>query len=432
MEIFLNYSTWIELLTLTVLEVILGIDNLVFITILSDKLPNNQRDKARIFGLLIALIMRIINLTLISWIMTLTQPLFKIFNLIFSGRSIILMIGGIFLIFKAIIELHERLEHQQINNNNNRNYINFWGLVIQIVILDMVFSLDAVITAIGMVNNLLIMTISVILAMLVMLFSSKILARFINRHPTVIVLCLSFLLILGITLVSEGLGYHIPKGYLYTSISFSILIEILNQIGKRNFIKYYQSNKPIRERAAEAILKLFGRKYHDLINNNKLNINMLQKKQFKDEEKYMINEILNLATHSIKNIMIPRKQITWIDINQSIITIKNQVLNSPHNFFPLCKNNLDNVIGIITAKEILCSLNQKDKILKSAYYNKPIFILDTIDKVNLLNILKKSKIKLLLVTSEKKLNPFIQGLITPIDFLETITGELIKKNKLQQ
>lgn len=431
MEIFLNYSTWIELLTLTILEVILGIDNLVFIAVLADKLPNNKRDKARIFGLLIALIMRIINLTLISWIMTLTQPIFKIFNLIFSGRSIILITGGVFLIFKAIIELHERLEHQN-TDNNNRNYVNFWGLVIQIVILDMVFSLDAVITAIGMVNNLLIMMISVVLAMLIMLFSSKMLAKFINHHPTVIVLCLSFLLILGITLVSEGLGYHIPKGYLYTSISFSILIEILNQIGKRNFIKYYQSNKPIRERAAEAILKLFGRKYHYFINNKKSNITILEKKEFKDEEKCMINEILNLATHSIKDIMIPRKQISWINIDQSIIKIKNQVLKSPYSLFPLCQGKLDNIIGVVTAKEILCSLNKKNDILQSAYCNKPIFILDTIDTINLLKILSKSKIKLLLVISKKKSKKSIQGLITPIDFLETITGELIKKNKLKQ
>lgn len=431
MTIFLDYSIWIELLTLTILEIILGIDNLVFIAVLADKLPCKKRDKARIFGLLIALIMRIITLTLISFIMTLTQPLFKIFNVVFSGRGIILIIGGLFLIFKAIIELHERLEHQNINNNN-RNHAKFWGVVIQIVVLDIVFSLDAVITAIGMVSNLFIMMLSVILAMLIMLFSSKILTKFINHHPTIVLLCLSFLLILGVSLVSEGLGYHIPKGYLYTSISFAILIEILNQIGKRNFIKYYQSNKPIRERAAEAILKLFGRKYYYFINGNKLNnnyINILQKKEFKDEEKYMINEILNLATHSIKNIMIPRKQISWINIDQPLVKIKHQILKSPYNLFPICQGKLDNIIGVLNAKEILCSLNKKNDILQSASYNKPVFILDTIDTINLLKILSKSKIKLLLVTSNQKLKKNIQGLITPIDFLEAITSELIKKNK---
>jgi predicted tellurium resistance membrane protein TerC len=257
MEFLLDPSIWAGLLTLVVLEIVLGIDNLVFIAILADKLPARQRDKARIIGLSLALLMRLCLLSLISWMVTLTRPLFFVGQFSFSGRDLILLAGGIFLLFKATMELHERLENRPHDPNANRAQASFWAVVVQIVILDAVFSLDAVITAVGMVNHLGVMMTAVVIAMAIMLLASKPLTRFVNAHQTVVVLCLSFLLMIGLSLVAEGFGFHIPKGYLYAAIGFSIIIELFNQVARHNFIKH-QSHRPMRERTAEAILRLMG------------------------------------------------------------------------------------------------------------------------------------------------------------------------------
>jgi predicted tellurium resistance membrane protein TerC len=204
-------SIWVGLLTLVVLEIVLGIDNLVFIAILADKLPPKQRDKARLIGLSLALVMRLGLLSVISWMVTLTKPLFSIGFLLFRARSHHAA-RGIFLLFKATTELHERLENRQHDAGHGKGYASFWVVVLQIVVLDAVFSLDAVITAVGMVNHLPVMMAAVVIAMAVMLLASKPLTRFVNQHPTVVVLCLSFLLMIGLSLVAEGLASIFRKG----------------------------------------------------------------------------------------------------------------------------------------------------------------------------------------------------------------------------
>jgi len=236
MEWLLDPNIWVGLLTLVVLEIVLGIDNLIFIAILADKLPPHQRDKARLLGLSLAMIMRLGLLTMISWLVTLTAPLFSIGTLSFSGRDLILLLGGIFLLAKATMELHERVEGKSHVQTGKREYASFAAVVAQIIVLDAVFSLDAVITAVGMVEHLGVMMAAVIISMGVMLFASKPLTRFVNAHPTVVVLCLSFLLMIGLSLIAEGLGFHIPKGYLYAAIGFSVVIEFLNQLVRRTFM----------------------------------------------------------------------------------------------------------------------------------------------------------------------------------------------------
>lgn len=217
MEFLLDPGIWVGLLTLIVLEIVLGIDNLVFIAILADKLPPEQRDKARIIGLSLALLMRLGLLFAIAWLVTLTKPLITVFDWTFSGRDLILLFGGLFLLYKAVSELHERMEGKpEVHVTTNVVYASFTAVVAQIVVLDAVFSLDSVITAIGMVDNIYVMMIAMIVAMVVMLVASKPLTSFVNRHPTVIILCLSFLLLIGISLIAEGFGFHIPKGYIYS------------------------------------------------------------------------------------------------------------------------------------------------------------------------------------------------------------------------
>ena len=314
MEFLMDPSIWAGLLTLVVLEIVLGIDNLVFIAILADKLPPKQRDKARLLGLSLALIMRLGLLSLISWMVTLTKPLFTVMDFSFSGRDLIMLFGGIFLLFKATTELHERLENRDHDSGHGKGYASFWVVVTQIVILDAVFSLDAVITAVGMVNHLPVMMAAVVIAMAVMLLASKPLTRFVNQHPTVVVLCLSFLLMIGLSLVAEGFGFHIPKGYLYAAIGFSIIIEVFNQIARRNFIRH-QSTLPLRARTADAILRLMGGKrqanvQHDADNPMPMPI---PEGAFAEEERYMINGVLTLASRSLRGIMTPRGEISWVD-----------------------------------------------------------------------------------------------------------------------
>jgi CBS domain containing-hemolysin-like protein len=426
MEFFLDPSIWAGLLTLVILEVVLGIDNLIFVAILSEKLPPNQRDKARLIGLGLALIMRLALLSLISWVVTLNSPIISNNFFSLSIRDLILLIGGLFLLFKATIELHERLENEEHENAENKNYASFWAVVIQIVVLDAVFSLDAIITAVGMVNQLLIMMIAVILATILMLLASKALTNFINIHQTVVVLCLSFLLMIGFSLVAEALKFYIPKGYLYAAIGFSILIEIFNQIARHNFMKN-QSRKPMRQRAAEAILRLMIREK----NKNKKRIKIdnkeeivlsssLETESFKDEEKYMINGVLTLAGRSIKSIMTPRSNISWVNTEKTIDEIRLQLLDTPHSLFPVCKGELDEIIGIVRAKELLVAIEKNIDVYKFASQIPPIIIPDTLDPINLLGVLRRAQGSFVIVSNEFGV---VQGLITPLDVLEAIAGE---------
>jgi predicted tellurium resistance membrane protein TerC len=224
-----NPETWIvALVTLTVLEIVLGIDNIVFISILVGKLPKEHQDRARIIGLSLAMIMRIALLFTISWVIGLTAPLFEIAGMEISGRDIILLGGGLFLIGKATFEIHDRLEGTEHGAEGGAGRASFAAIIAQILALDLVFSLDSVITAVGMAEDLWVMVTAVVIAVGVMLFSSGAISNFVNRHPTVKMLALSFLLLIGMSLVAEGLEFHIPKGYVYFAMGFSVFVELLN------------------------------------------------------------------------------------------------------------------------------------------------------------------------------------------------------------
>ncbi|HDR2373500.1 TPA: CNNM family cation transport protein YoaE [Enterobacter asburiae] len=421
MEFLMDPSIWVGLLTLVVLEIVLGIDNLVFIAILADKLPPKQRDKARLIGLSLALVMRLGLLSVISWMVTLTKPLFSVMDYTFSGRDLIMLIGGIFLLFKATTELHERLENRQHDDGHGKGYASFWVVVMQIVVLDAVFSLDAVITAVGMVNHLPVMMAAVVIAMAVMLLASKPLTRFVNQHPTVVVLCLSFLLMIGLSLVAEGFGFHIPKGYLYAAIGFSILIELFNQIARRNFIKQ-QSNQPLRARTADAILRLMGGRRQVNVQSDSENHNPVPVPEgaFVEQERYMINGVLSLASRSLRGIMTPRGEISWVDANLSVDEIRQQLLSSPHSLFPVCRGELDEIIGVVRAKEMLVALEEGVNVEAVAAASPAIVVPETLDPINLLGVLRRARGSFVIVTNEFGV---VQGLVTPLDVLEAIAGE---------
>lgn len=227
MEWITTPEAWIALLTLTALEIVLGIDNIVFISILADKLPEHQQDLGRRLGLLMAMVTRILLLFSLNWLINLTTPLFTVLGHGISGRDLILLTGGLFLLGKSTFEIHERLEGEE-GHASQQVEPNLSAILIQIMLLDVVFSLDSVITAVGMADEILIMVTAVVVAVLIMLISSGPISAFVNRRPTIKILALSFLLLIGFSLVAEGLGVHIPKGYIYFAMGFSIFVEVVN------------------------------------------------------------------------------------------------------------------------------------------------------------------------------------------------------------
>ncbi len=227
MEWITEPEVWTALATLLLLEIVLGVDNVVFISILADKLPEDQRERARRVGLGLAMLMRILLLLSISWVVQLTDPLFAVFGKEISGRDLILLLGGLFLLWKSTHEMHGQLEgdHGEVSK---RVAASFRAVIAQILLLDIVFSLDSVITAIGMADDIGVMITAVVIAVAFMFFFARAISGFVARHPTVKMLALSFLLLIGVSLVADGLGFHIPKGYIYFSMAFSLFVEVMN------------------------------------------------------------------------------------------------------------------------------------------------------------------------------------------------------------
>ena len=230
MEWLLDPHAWIALFTLTALEIVLGVDNIIFISILVGRLPEHQRQRARTLGLAFAMFTRIALLLSLAWVMTLTEPLFSIpvVGRDVSGRDLILIGGGLFLLWKSVHEIHNSLEGEEEEHAVVAVRAGFAAVIVQIAIIDIVFSLDSVITAVGMVDQVAIMVIAIVAAVVVMMFAARTIGEFVDRHPTVKMLALSFLILVGVALVAEGGGYHIPKGYIYFAMAFSVGVEMLN------------------------------------------------------------------------------------------------------------------------------------------------------------------------------------------------------------
>jgi predicted tellurium resistance membrane protein TerC len=238
MEWLSDPQAWVALLTLTVLEIVLGIDNVIFISILAGKLPGEQQKKARMIGLAAAMIMRILLLLSLAWIVRLTAPLFTVFGAEISGRDLILLGGGLFLMAKATHEIHDKLEGDE-GETIKKIAPSLTSVIVQIMLLDIVFSLDSVITAVGMAQDLAVMITAVVISVLIMLFAAGPISSFVDRHPTVKMLALSFLLLIGMALIAEGLDFHIPKGYVYFAMGFSVFVEVLN-------VRLRRVYKPVR------------------------------------------------------------------------------------------------------------------------------------------------------------------------------------------
>lgn len=233
LELLTDPNVWVAFTTLTVMEIVLGIDNIVFISVLVSRLPKAQADRARTIGLALALIFRIALLLIISWIISLTEPALTIFGLALSWKDVILIAGGIFLVYKATHEMHAAIEEPHENDLARQATASFAVIIAQIIVIDMVFSIDSIVTAVGMAEHVEVMIAAVIVAVGVMFVASGPVARFVVEHPTTKMLALAFLLLIGVSLVADGLGLHIPKGYIYSAMAFSVLVEAINIVMKR-------------------------------------------------------------------------------------------------------------------------------------------------------------------------------------------------------
>ncbi|SDT25250.1 TerC family protein [Pseudomonas oryzae] len=428
MEWIADPTAWMGLLTLIVLEIVLGIDNLVFIAILADKLPPHLRDRARLIGLALALLMRLGLLASMAWLVTLTAPLFEVFGQSFSGRDLIMLFGGVFLLFKATMELHERLEGHVQHSGGSRSYAQFWPVVAQIVVLDAVFSLDAVITAVGMVEQLSVMMVAVMISIGLMMVASKPLTAFVNARPTVIMLCLGFLMMIGFSLTAEGLGFHIPKGYLYAAIGFSILIELFNQLARHRRKRSLQGARSHRERTAHAVLRLLGGKpvaadevgeeIADLLDGGEAG----EPAAFDRRERVMISGVLHLAERSIRTAMTERHAVDHIDLDADREAVHQALLESPHSrLLVLRAGAVDEPLGYVHKKELLRELLRGAQPDIEGLLRAPLNLPDSCTVLGALEQMREAQAHVAFVVNE--FGAF-QGLLTLTDILEAIAGEL--------
>ena len=414
-------SAWLGLGTLIVIEVVLGIDNLVFISILSSRLPDGQRQRAFSLGLTLALLMRLLLLAAIAWIVTLTRPLLTVWGQGFSVRDLILLVGGVFLLFKATLELHERLEGPMAHTGKRSTQARFWQVVVQILVLDAVFSLDSIITSVGMVKEVSIMMIAVVVAMLAMRMAARPLTNFVEKHPSVIVLCLGFLLLIGLSLIMEGCGVHVPKGYLYAAIAFSALVEAFNQWALRSR-RLRLTPRNLRESTARAVLGLLGGQHGG---DDGLDMAALASATgqniFAPEERNMVARVIRLGGRTVRYIMTPRRRMCWLSADAPLTEVLRVASSSPYACIPVQRESTDEVPGVVHLGDILRVLEAGKPLRLMEMLRPAPTVSEHTPLPELLDALRSRPAPLVLVLDEYG---SVVGGVTPEDIIHAIAGHM--------
>jgi predicted tellurium resistance membrane protein TerC len=409
MEWITDPTVWVGLATLVALEIVLGVDNLIFIAILAGKLPPKQRDRARLIGLSLALAMRLALLASITWVMSLTTPVFALWRFEISWRDLILIAGGLFLLIKATTEIHDRLEGKP-HREAALAAAAFWPIVAQIIVLDAVFSLDSIITAVGMVDELYVMMAAVTIAVAAMLFASKPLTAFITARPSLIILCLGFLLMIGLVLVVDGLGLHIPKGYVYAAIGFSVLIEILNQLAARGRRKPAPGMSS-RQQVADAVLRILG--------GVPLPAYAMPAGQvFGPAERQMVGGVLSLHDRPVSAVMTSRQDVAWLDIDDPDVLAKLRA--NPHREFPVGRGSIDKVHGVVRKEDVLALCVDAKPIELSSILRPVPGVRANASVLDALSQFKRHTAELAIVLDAQER---FRGIVTRNDLLEAIAGE---------
>ncbi len=422
MEWIAEPTAWLGLGTLILLEIVLGVDNLIFIAILVDKLPPPLRNRARIVGLSLALFMRVAMLAGISWLQSLTAPVLTLLGNGLSVRDLILIAGGLFLLVKATTELHGRLEGGQGGTESEAARPGvFWQTIVQIVILDFVFSVDLVVTAVGMVDHLSMMVIAVFVAIVAMMFASGPLTRFVSSHPTVVILALGFLLMIGFSLFAEGWGFAIPKGYLYAAIAFSVMIEMLNQIASRNRQKRVLAGD-LRSRTAAAVLRILGSKSSAPVEDDVSSILAAKSAPdvFAPAERAMVGRVLGLAERPVRTIMTPARDVVWLEMNDDAQKLSRRILAAGHAAYPVCRGGLANLLGVARAPDLICDLLQEGRIGSATLETKPPSFSEDGSVLHVVEQLRRAAVPMAIVNDARGT---LTGVVTSTDLLQTILGE---------
>ena len=435
-------TAWLGLLTLVLIEIVLGIDNLVFIAIVTAKLPEKQRDKARYIGLAGALAIRLLLLAGISLIVNMIEPLFYIGSKGVTGRDIILMIGGIFLLYKATHELHSKLEGFDEELSVSKAAGSAMYLVIlQIIVLDAVFSLDSIITAVGMIDHVFIMMFAVIIAMSVMTMASRFITEFVSHHPTLVILCLGFLLLIGFSLIIEAIGFHVPKGYLYAAIGFSILMEIFNQIARKNTLNLGNPKGKValqsREIAANLVLRLLGSNQNQVQTLKEAIVSRTGSQVFDNTEKEMVSRVLQLNSLPVRAVMTARTDCNQVDISRDIDSILEDISHNRSSRLVAYNEEREVPLGYLKRDEIIAiklmltqgvnlPQNEQGQVLSTEEILKskvrtPLYLPETVSVIKALEEFRKSKKNFAFVFDE--FGNF-EGIVTLHDIMEEIAGEL--------